>query len=71
MRLLCMLLGRHDPHRGVFGFRCKRCGLSGEDLHEMGTVDGGYVNPNSKAVRDASAKMFREYGGKHVGSDGR
>lgn len=45
-RLRCSLAGRHDPQRQpIGGFRCKVCGKAGEDLHDLGFTDGGYVSP--------------------------
>lgn len=40
----CALRGHHDPGRHFLGgYWCRACGLTGADLDDMGTMDGGSV----------------------------
>lgn len=51
--IVCVLRGRHEPQRVLYGgFRCRRCGLTGASLDELGALDDGWIKggPGAKGA---------------------
>lgn len=44
-RFRCALRGRHEPKKHpLAGFRCRDCGLAGDNLADLGFKDGSHVD---------------------------